>query len=190
MFWKRKTLEEKLVDLEKCGFKLTEPYSVDDLLHEWGREAFEKRGYEMLLVGLGGESTPGKGMNPCENLLHFDAECIEDNGDYKKIAARMMEMSQGSLILENIKDCVDYENEKAWLSFEFRGEEIKINCKFEDDWVDPYIFDKFIELLKIADPSKLYLYYDLDGQDCLLACATLENYKKLRKLGIKFGPLR
>src|SRR5690242_11181602 len=37
---------------------------------------------------------------------------------------------------------------------------------FQDDWADPKIFDKFVELLADADPSKVYISLDDGGQDC------------------------
>jgi hypothetical protein len=55
----------------------------------------------------------------CSAALQKNIECIEDNGDYKRIVERMVEMAQGSLPLENIQDHVDLEKETAWFSFTF-----------------------------------------------------------------------
>ena len=96
---------------------------------------------------------------------------------------------QGSLVLEQIEDYVDVENKAAWLSFNFQGQKIKLDCKVEDDWVDTDIFLKFIELLAKADPSKIYIYYDLGGQDCIIGCVTKTELEKLNGHGIKFVPL-
>jgi len=127
--------------------------------------------------------------NHCVNLWHFDTECIEDHGDYRRIVERMVEMAQGSLPLENIKDHIDLEKEEAWFSFTFRGEEIKVECKVRDDWVDSTVFARFVDLLDKSDPGKIFVYYDLGGQDCIIGCVTRDELKRLNSEAIKFVPL-
>jgi len=166
------TLEQKLELLADGGLKLAEPFTTNDLLVSWVRKEYEKPGFNMVLVGLGMTEEQEPWRNHCVNLWHFDTECIEDHGNYKKIAERMAELTQDSLHLENIRDYVDVENEVAWFSFSFKGQEIKVECKVEDDWVDTIIFAKFVELLNTADPSKVYIYYDLGGQDCIIGCVS------------------
>ncbi len=51
------------------------------------------------------------------------------------------------------------------------------------------MFGHFIRLLAEKDPSKIYFYYDLGGQDCIIGCLDRENYQKLRKLIPKVEPL-
>ena len=183
------TLEQKLEVLAGCGFRLAQPFTCDDLLRTWNRVDYQKPGYELVLVGLGMTEEQEPWRNHCVNLWHFDTECIEDHGDYKKIVERMVEMSEGSLSLENIQDYVDVDKREAWLSFAFRGKAIKIPCKVQDDWVDSAIFGRFTELLAQSDPSKTYVYYDLGGQDCLIGCVTKEQLQNLNRQGIKFVPL-
>jgi len=186
---KGRTLEEKVSLLEQCGLKLSAPFTTKDLLKSGSREEYEKAGFESVLVELGATAEDAPSRNYCINLWHFDTEAIEDEGSYKKIAERMIEMTQGSLRLENIQDHVDIENKQAWLSFSFKGRPIKIDCKVEDDWVDATIFGKFVELLKQSDPTKTYIYYDLGGQDCLIGCVSRTQFDCLKDLGLKFEPL-
>lgn len=183
------TLEQKLTILAECGLKLSEPFTIADILTSWDRSEFEKPGYDMTLVGLGMTEEQRPWRNHCVNLWHFDTECIEDNGAYSRIAARMTEMAQGSLSLDNIQDHVDIEGDQAWLSFNFRGETIKLNLKVDNDWVDSSVFSQFVQLLSKSDPSKIYIYYDLGGQDCIIGCVTKEDLRKLNAKGIKFVPL-
>jgi hypothetical protein len=186
-----KTVEEKLALLEECGVKPAPPFTIDDLLKSFDREQFEEDGFNLILVGLGmNEGEDELAGNYCVNLWHFDTECIENHGDYKRIANRMMQMTQGSLLLENIKDYVDVEKKMAWLSFSFKGQTIKIDCEAQDDWVDPNIFGKFVDLLRQSDQSKVYIYYNLGGQDCILGCVTRDELKRLNDYGIKFEALR
>ena len=185
------TLEQKLEQLAGCGLKLATPFTVDDLLSSWDRSEYEEPGYTMVLVGLGMTEEQEPWRNHCVNLWHFDTECIEHKGSYVAIAQRMAEMTQGALVLENIRDHVDLDNEKeAWFAFTWRGQEIRVDCKVNDDWVDPDIFATFVKLLESEDPTKLYLYYDLEGQDFLIGCVTRDEWRRLTDLGIKFEPLR
>ena len=102
----------------------------------------------------------------------------------------MVEMAEGSLPLENIRDYVDVERKKAWLSFSFRGKETRIECKVEDDWVDERIFGAFVDFLKRSDPSKIFIYYDLGGQDCIIGCVTRDQYRCLENREIRFEALK
>ncbi len=183
------TLEQKLEVLAGCGLKLSDPFTTKDLLISWKREDFEKPGFDLVLVGLGMTEEKEPWRHHCANLWHFDTECIEDHGSYKRIVERMVEMAHGALPLENIRDHVDVEKAEAWVSFTFRNEEIKIECTVEDDWVDPAIFAKFVELLATSSPDKVFIYYDLGGQDCIIGCVTRDELKQLNHQGIGFVPL-
>lgn len=177
-----KTLEEKLEVLVSCGIALRPDLSIDELLSSWDRAEYEKPGFSMTLVGVGmtQEAPPWKPRS--ENLWHFDTECIDGHGAYADIAKRMAELSGGSLNLTNIKDYVNIKEGKAWLSFKLDGKTIKIDCTIDNDWVDPKVFGHFVRLLANKDPSKIYFYYDLEGQDCIIGCVNHENYQKLRKI--------
>lgn len=182
-------MEQKLELLANCGMRLANPFEPKDLLTSWAREDYEKPGFDLVLTGLGMTEEQEPWRNHCVNLWHFDTECIENNGDYKRIVERMVEMAQGSLPLENIEDHIDLEKEEAWFSFTFRGEEIKVECKVEDDWVDSTIFAKFVDLLDKSDPAKIFVYYDLGGQDCIIGCVMRDELKQLNSEGIKFVTL-
>jgi hypothetical protein len=183
------SLEEKLDLLARFGFRLEEPFTVDDLLTSWSRDVFEKPGFNMILVGLGMTEEKPPWRNHCPTVWHFDTECIEDNGDYVRIAERMKTLAQGSLPICGLRDQVDIEEGIAWLEFDFEGKTIHVDCKVNDDWVDEAVFSRFAHILSISDPTKIFLYYDLGGQDCILACATKTQFKELKQAGIAFKPL-
>lgn len=183
------TMEQKLDMLANCGLRLSDPFKPEDLLTSWPREDYEKPGFDLVLVALGMTEEREPWRNHCANLWHFDTECIEDHGDYERIVDRMVGIAQGSLPLENIQDHVDLEKQEAWFSFTFRGEEIKVNCRVEDDWVDSTVFAKLVDVLVKSDPDKVFIYYDLDGQDCIIGCVTRGELKQLNGQGVKFVPL-
>ena len=183
------TLEEKLVALESCGIALRPEFSIDDLLSSWNRSEYEEQGFNLVLVGVGMTEEKSPWRHRSNNLWHFDTECIEDQGAYTDIAKRMMEMADGSLALTQIEDYVDIEEEKAWVSFKLKGESIRIDCAVNDDWVDPNIFGHFVRLLAKSDPSKIYFYYNLGGQDCIIGCLDKVNYDRLRGIIPAVEPL-
>jgi hypothetical protein len=183
------TLEQKLELLARCGFRLESPFTVNDLLESWSRGDFEKPGFDLALVGLGMTEERPPWRNHCANAWHFDTECIEDTGAYCRIAERMRGIAQGSLPIGNIRDHVDVEGRSAWLAFDYQGQNIHIDCKVDDDWVDSKVFAHFVDLLGKSDPSKIYLHYDLHGQDCILACVTRTQFAELKRAGVAFQPL-
>lgn len=183
------TIEDKLRALAECGFKLKDQFGVSDLVESWGREELDKPGFKLALVCLG-MTQEGPPWTPhCDNLWHFDTECIEDEGSYVRIAERMAEMAQGSLPLSDLEDHVDLEEGTAWLQFKCQGKPVHIDCAVEDDWVDRTVFGHFVALLAKCDPNKLFIYHDLGGQDCIIGCATLEQYGKLKRVIPEVRPL-
>jgi hypothetical protein len=184
-----KTLEEKLEALASCGITLRPEFSVDDLLSSWDRTEYEEPGFSMTLVGVGMTQEEPPWTPRSQNLWHFDTECIEDHGAYVDIAKRLIEMAAGSLPLTDIEDYVDIEEEKAWLSFKLDGELIRIDCEIDNDWVDSKVFGHFVRLLAKTESSKIYFYFDLGGQDCIIGCVSREDYDRLRKLIPKVVPL-
>jgi hypothetical protein len=183
------TIEEKLHVLAQCGLNLKDQFGVTDLVASWGREALDEPGWNLALVCLGMTQEKPPWTPHCDNLWHFDTECIEDDGSYVRIAQRMQEMAQGSLPLSDIQDHVDLEEETAWLRFTCQGEPVHIDCKVEDDWVDTDIFGHFIDLLAKCDPNKLFIYYNLGGQDCILGCVTRAQYAALEQVIPEVEPL-
>jgi hypothetical protein len=182
------SLELKLAILAESGISLSPPFTAQDLLASWPREEFEKPGFTMTLVGLGMTEERPPWRNHCVNVWHFDTECIEDNGSYVRIAERMAELTQGALVIENVRDQVDLEEGTASLDFEYSGKPIHIEFKVNDDRVDPSVFSHFVRMLAISDPSKVFLYHDTQGQDCVIACAMRDQLAALRRAGVSFEP--
>lgn len=183
------TIEEKLRSLAECGLKLKDQFGVIDLADSWGREALDEPGWDLALISLGMTQEEPSWTSHCDNLWHFDTECIEDAGSYIRIANRLAEMTQGSLPLADIQDHVDIDAGDAWLRFKCQGKPVQIVCEVQDDWVDTSLFGHFVDTLAKCDPNKLFIYYDLGGQDCIIGCVTRAEYAKLQKLIPAIQPL-
>lgn len=183
------TLEQKLAILTECGLSLAPPFTVQHLLESWSREQFEEPGFTMALIGLGMTEEQPPWRNHSVNVWHFDTECIEDNGSYVRIAERMAELTQGTLVIEDVRDEVNIEEEIATLDFVHDGQPVGLKLKVNEDWVDPTVFTHFVRMLASADASKVFLHHDTQGQDCVIACVTRDQFAALWKAGVSFEAL-
>ena len=184
------SFEKQLSTLANCGIKLVPGVAPEALLESFDREAFEAEPYRLLLVCMGGEaeseSQAGETGYPCDNIWHFDTECIEDHGAYAAIARRMKDLAQGELPLEEINDYVDVEAGEARVAFRLAGQSYRWDAEVKDDWVDPMILSRFSDLLSRVGRSRRFTYIDLGGQDCLIGCATAQERERLsRETGLK-----
>jgi hypothetical protein len=183
------TIEDKLAALAECGLRLKEPFGVPDLVTSWGREALDEPGFELALVCLGMTEEAPPWRPHCDNLWHFDTECIHGPGSYVRIAERIAEMAQGSLPLTDIEDHVDIDGREAWLRFKCAGEPVHVPFMVDSDWVDTAVFGWFVDLLARHNPRKVFIYYDLGGQDCIIGCVTSEQHQRLGQLIPQVRPL-
>jgi|SRR3989338_3951178 len=191
LFKRKKTLEEQIQILAKCGICLNAGTTIDDLLAVFDRTEYEKNPFTMLMAVMGGEKEMKEGEWMSDNVWHFDTECIEDHGDYTRIAQRLSVLAGSELPLQDIKDHVDIEAGVAWLSFKLDGHDYKWNAKVEDDWVDTEIINKFRELIVSRKTDKKFIYFSEGGQDCIICCLTTVQLHELNDLtGIKFDQLQ
>ena len=177
---KRPSLDEQIESLAACGISLSPGLSKEDLLSEYEAEEFIDEPYLLLLVALGGETEEENSRPISTNIRTFDTECIEDHGDYARIATRLRDLTGGDLPLQDIRDYVDVEKEQAWIAFSLDGQEYKWEFEVESDWVDTQIFSLFDSLLRSRPTNKRFTYLNLDGQDCLIGCATPEQFERLK----------
>jgi hypothetical protein len=175
------SLEEQLENLSCAGIHLKPEFNVETLLESWNREEYEKSPYELLLYRLGGELEREPWTPLSDNAWHFDTECIEDNGDYIRIAERLRNLAEGALPLADVKDEIDVENGIARLSFTVDGKFHHWDLEVQDDWVDTTIFERFQQLLSGISDKRL-AYHDTGGQDVLFVCRAPESLDQLSKI--------
>lgn len=180
----RPTFEEQLQNLTDCGISLLPKFETEILFEEYSKEDFEREPYELLVTTLGSdvELENGEWSVLSNDISLFDTECIEDNGDYLRIAELMRNLADGDLPLQNIVDFVDVDEETAWLEFELDERKYHWDLKVDNDWVDTDIFEMFGKLLQKRNPNKNYTYFDFGGQDFLLGCCTPEQLTKIRDI--------
>ncbi|MGG0174797.1 hypothetical protein [Gottfriedia acidiceleris] len=187
---KKVSFSEQLCELLKIGIELNPNLNEELILAEYSEEEFEREPYLLLLIALGSELELNE--NYCSNeIWYLDTECIEDTGDYVRIAERIRDLSKNYLDLKNIKDNVDIENQEASISFTLDEKDYCWKLEVNDDWIDEKIIVKFNDLLEIKNMDKRVYILDLGGQDCLVGIYSMEQVRKLNNLlkGYKFVSL-
>jgi hypothetical protein len=189
---KKEKVEAMLAEAAAAGVALRPGTPIERVWAEWGRDEIEKRGFEMLLVALGGEQLDQGTLQPLEPLSddvwHFDSECIEDHGSYARIVHNCCRISGGELKFDRVSDYVDVEVGIAWVELESAGSTQRVELRVKNDWVDQKIFDEMNRAL--GDGYRQITMHAL-GQDCLLLCKSLSQTVDInRKLGLRFGELR
>jgi len=93
----------------------------------------------------------------------------------------MATLAAGALEITDVRDDVDLDEGKAWLSFTLNEHEYNWGAQVKDDWIDPAIFTSFVQLLDGQKAAKRFTYLDLKGQDCIIGCSTADQLRMLRK---------
>jgi len=188
---KASTLAEGLAALEHCGVRKRDDVSIDDILYSTGGSLSDPIDYTHLLCVIGSDVERDDFRPKSNELWHFDTECIEDHGDYVRIAERLTLLSKGTLPISNLSDHVNIEESVAWLEFDFQGKRIHWDFAIQDDWVDATVFTRFVQLFRAVPSNARFTYGNLDGQDCLIGFATDEQRGALTALtGVKFEWLK
>jgi hypothetical protein len=195
MFWtsrksqnvKRPNLAEGLAALERCGIRKRDDVSVDDILYSTGGNLDDPIDYPQLLCVIGSDVERHPFRPKSDDLWHFDTECIVDDGDYLRIAGRLVQLSKGTLAILNMSDHVSIEESVAWLEFEFLGKRVHWDFEVQDDWVDAGVFSQFVRLFHQVPSDSRFTYGDLGGQDCLIGFSTEQQRRALTTLtGVNF----
>lgn len=190
---KGQTIEQMLDALGRLGIRLAPSRKIDELTSEWAREQIEREGYEMLLVALGGDLIDPKTYDTVgflsEDVWHFDAECIEAEGDYARIVERAIVLAGGRLKLTAVRDVVDIEEGLASVEWKVAGRLQKFDLRVDGDWVDPKIFALLDNELVAAGAAARFHAAHL-GQDSIVVCCTDGRRQALSDLtGLDFVPL-
>jgi hypothetical protein len=181
------SLYDQLDTLAVCGIAPHQGIGPPELLRLHGEREYETSPFKLLLTTLGTEGEEPPYLPMSDNVWHLRAECVARGGDYVQVAQRMAMLAGDALPLQDLHDEFDLRRGVAWLTFKLRDEDFRWPAKIEERWIDPNILSRFALLLEAQDTDLRYLCLDLGGQDCLLGCATEEQFSSLRKLtGLEF----
>ncbi len=175
------SFEEQLKTFERLGFVLNPTIKVDDIDRWGGKSEFDTPPFMTMYITLG-QTIEREPWTPLtDRVWHFDMEAIEDHGAYVDIMKNLERITRGELKFSNLKDYVDVENKKAWVSFSVRNKAYKWNLEVVDDWADPQLFSKVVELTKILKTKGRFTYFDTGGQDSVIGFETLESREAIVK---------
>jgi hypothetical protein len=175
------TLYAQLDTLEECGIAPNDGVGPAELLARHGEREYETSPFKLLLSVLGTESQDPSCLPLSGQVWHMRAECIGGRGDYVKVAQRMARLAGGVLPIEAVHDEFDWRQGVAWLSFTLCGREYRWPGRIEERWIDPNILSRFVALLDEQGSQRRFTGLDLGGQDCVISCATDEQFAMLRK---------
>jgi len=169
------SFEHQLETFKTLGFDLNPTITVSDIDRWGGKKEFDTPPFMMMYITLG-QTIEREPWTPLtDRVWDFDMEAIEDHGAYIDIMKNLERITRGELTFSNLKDYVDIENEKAWVSFSVRGKTYKWNLKVDNDWVDSQLFSKIVELTKVLKTKGRYTYFDTGGQDAVIGFETPES---------------
>lgn len=181
------TLYDQLDALAECSIAPRPGIGTPELLRLHGERDYETSPFKLLLTTLGSEAEEPPHLPMSDNVWLMRAECAARGGDYVKVANRMSLLAAHSLPVEFVHDEFDLRRGVAWLTFTLRGEIFRWPAKIEERWIDPNILSRFAALLEVQDTNLRYICLDLGGQDCLLGCATEDQFSALRTItGLAF----
>jgi hypothetical protein len=175
-----------LDQLASVGIRVRPGIAHGDLLHSLGGSMESPVDWVQLLCVLGSEVERGDFERISDDIWHFDAECIEDQGDYVTVITRFVTLAEGALPLADIRDQVDVEAGEAWVEFSLEGKRIHWDLKVSDDWVDPELYSQIQQLVATRASAKRFFIAGL-GQDSLISFGDDQLKQALSKLsGLKF----
>ncbi len=175
-----------LEQLGKLGISVRPGISHEDLLYSLGGNMDSAVDWVQLLCVLGGEVERGDFERISDDIWHFDAECIEDNGDYVAVVNRFVILAKGVLPLNDTRDHVDIEEGEAWIEFTFNGKRTHWDLEVSDDWVDPQLYSRLQHLVTPPGAGKRFFIAAL-GQDSLISFGNDEMRRNLSELtGVEF----
>src|SRR3954468_125362 len=180
------SLVTALEQVAGAGVRVRSGISRGDLLYSLGGTAESTVDWVQLLCVLGSEVERGNGERISDDIWHFDAECIEDRGDYQRVVTRFVILAKGALPLTDIRDYVDVEDGEAWIEFKLEGKKIRWDLKVSDDWVDPDLYSNLQGLVVPRAAGKRFFIAAL-GQDSLISFGDEQMKEALSNLsGLKF----
>ena len=123
-----------------------------------------------------------------DDIFHFDVECIEDHGDYVRIAEKIQAMAKPDLDHLSFRDEIDIEAGIAKVFIQDKDGETELPLKVDDDWFDPQFMNIMAnELIKVSSEKEIALLSESLGQDTLVICKTPDEQSLiLKKTGLAF----
>jgi hypothetical protein len=114
----------------------------------------------------------------------YDAECIENDGDYKRVFAAYQRASFGAIKFTRIKDVIDHERVKATVSFVANGRPFSRKFMQEGDFVADGFHAYMNKVAAALGEKKRFYQLDTGDQTVALAFVTPRTHARARQAGL------
>lgn len=183
------SFEIQMHTLHELGITLNEGIDQQELMRwEGGKAAFENEPWSLLYITLGQETEKRPWRPLSDQCWNFDPEAIEDHGAYVSIMRNISRITGGDLVFEDLKDYVDIDEGKAWVSFRIGEDQYHWDLKVDNDWADGDLFDRVQALAKKYQLKKYFTFYHTGGQDFVLGYHDDDEVRKINnrtRLGLE-----
>jgi hypothetical protein len=183
------SVEKQLAALARCGVRPRAGVTVADLLAELPRPELEREPYRALLHLLGSDAThgPHAGRPLSDDVWRFDLESVDQPGGFARAAARLRDLAQGELPLEDVRDHVDPETGRAWLEYRIDGAAARFEVELAGDWADLMPVLYVAEELDARGGERRFTLLEDGGRYALVGCATPQQLSRLQQVtGLEF----
>jgi hypothetical protein len=179
------TCDQALTELAAIGVTLAPGITRQDLLPSLKGDLSTPVDRIQLLCALGGEAETSDAGLLSHTIWHLDAECIEDHGDYVRLAERFGVLAAANLPLVDLADHVEVEAREAWLEFSLDDRRVHWDLTVDNDWMDPALYSKFQQLLSSRCAHRFMIC--ALGQDSLVLCGDEAKRKAISRFsGLEF----
>jgi hypothetical protein len=165
-------VDTQLATFKRLGFAFNPGIGESEIAELKKRILPQDKPYALLYIELGRTIEREPWTPLTDRCWDFDVEAIEDHGDYVEIIKNLERIARGAIKFENVKDYVDVEAEKAWVSFSVRGVKYKWDLRVDNDWVDETLFTRIVQLTNKLKTEGKFTYFDTGGQNAVIGFET------------------
>ena len=177
-------LEVQIESLRAAGLRLSSYVTIDDLLHSWPREQYERQPYDLLLFMFGAEIEDDSGRRVCDAAWDFDFEAIEGDGSYVRIVRELVALTGNPALLGQVDDKIDIDAGTAHLSYRIGAQSRTLAPEVDNDWADPEAFTQILRDIESSLTDGRRFWGADNGQAVtvfLLTDATADGINALRR---------
>jgi hypothetical protein len=182
-------LEDQLRQLKAVGISLKEGFTGEDIGYKIDIESVGSNLDYLSLLNVVGEeflSLEDVWGAYSDDVWYLDTQCIEEHGVYVQILQHLARISKGTFNPDYLKDYVDIEIGRAWVSFKYGGKEYRFDLEVKDDWFDESLICKLNKILLESNSLKQYAVA-MNDQSILVGFFTPEQCMAIKDLtGVEF----
>jgi hypothetical protein len=180
-------LEEQLARLRSVNICLNDGVTIDELLHTYDREEYEKEPFDALMFVLGIEVEREPWGRYFSNVAcNLDMECIGDPGSYAAIIEALARLTERVGVITDVEDTVSVGDESGVLKYTVAGQRRILDVEVDNDWADPAVVTQILSDIESQTPDR-YFYAVNNGQASIWYLITNQQAQALESFGVQFS---